>query len=172
MLLGKGPILAPETAQRPLLLAVVVDQQVDLEDGDLRIPTRIQKDYPNDQTPDPATFELDPAGALGTIEAIERYVDDRDGSAAALFPSQKGNRMTPKGVNDVVQRAARRAEIRPYSYEGRRSADVVSSHTLRHGVAWRMLRAEEDNRLYHVRNRLRHSSILTTEREYDHFQRI
>jgi hypothetical protein len=33
-----------------------------------------------------------------------------------------------------------------------------------------MLRAEESNTLYDVRNRLRHASILTTEREYDHFE--
>ncbi|MFC4987299.1 tyrosine-type recombinase/integrase [Saliphagus infecundisoli] len=164
-------VLMYDTGLRRAELSQLDRAMVDLEDGDLRIPTRIQKDYPNDRTPDPATFELDAAGVLGTVDAIEEYLDDRDDSAA-LFPSQKGSRMTPKGINDVVQRAARRAEIRPYSYEGRRSADVVSSHTLRHSVAWRMLRAEEDNRLYHVRNRLRHSSILTTEREYDHFQRI
>jgi integrase len=54
----------------------------------------------------------------------------------------------------------------------RRDADDVTAHTLRHSVAWRMLRVEDDNTLYDVRNRLRHSSILTTEREYDHFETI
>jgi hypothetical protein len=35
-----------------------------------------------------------------------------------------------------------------------------------------MLRAEDRNTLYDVRNRLRHASILTTERNYDHFQTV
>jgi hypothetical protein len=35
-----------------------------------------------------------------------------------------------------------------------------------------MLRIEGGNTLYDVRNRLRHSSILTTEREYDHFETV
>jgi hypothetical protein len=35
-----------------------------------------------------------------------------------------------------------------------------------------MLRAEDGNTLYDVRNRLRHATILTTERKYDHFDRI
>ena len=51
-------------------------------------------------------------------------------------------------------------------------SDDVTAHTLRHSVAWRMLRAEESNTLYDVRNRLRHASILTTERLYDHFVTI
>jgi integrase len=80
--------------------------------------------------------------------------------------------MTGKAINDVVQRCAERAEVRPFSDEGRESAGDVSAHTLRHSVAWRMLRAEEGNTLYDVRNRLRHATILTTEREYDHFQKI
>lgn len=35
-----------------------------------------------------------------------------------------------------------------------------------------MLRAEEENTLYDVGDRLRHATILTTERKYDHFQTI
>jgi len=35
-----------------------------------------------------------------------------------------------------------------------------------------MLRAEDGNTLYDVRNRLRHATILTTERRYDHFETI
>jgi integrase/recombinase XerC/integrase/recombinase XerD len=33
-----------------------------------------------------------------------------------------------------------------------------------------MMNAEEGNTLYDVRNRLRHRSIQTTERVYDHFE--
>jgi Phage integrase family. len=71
-----------------------------------------------------------------------------------------------------VKRAAAAADVRPYSFSGRGEPDDVTAHTLRHSVAWRMLRVEDDNTLYDVRNRLRHSSILTTEREYDHFETI
>ena len=48
----------------------------------------------------------------------------------------------------------------------------MTAHTLRHSVAWRMLRAEEGNTLYDVRNRLRHATIVTTERKYDHFEKV
>jgi integrase len=54
--------------------------------------------------------------------------------------------MTGKVINDMVKRAAERAEVEPYSYGGRRSAADVSVHTLRHSVAWRMLRVEEGTR--------------------------
>lgn len=68
--------------------------------------------------------------------------------------------------------ARRSCWIEPHTDTGRGTADDVSAHTLRHSVAWRMLRAEDGNTLYDVRNRLRHATILTTERKYDHFDRI
>lgn len=86
-------VLMYGTGLRRAGLSQVDRAMVGFEDGDLRIPTQIQKDYPNDRTPDPATFELDPAGALGTVAALDRYLEDRGDSAAALFPSQKGKRM-------------------------------------------------------------------------------
>jgi len=48
----------------------------------------------------------------------------------------------------------------------------VTPHALRHGVAYRMMNEEEDNTLYDVRNRLRHRSIQTTERIYDHLLKV
>ena len=80
--------------------------------------------------------------------------------------------MSGKGLNDVVKRTAARAGIEPYHYGGRGDPDDVTAHTLRHSVAWRMLRSEDGNTLYDVRNRLRHATILTTERRYDHFETI
>lgn len=156
-----------DTGLRRGELAAVDRAMLDLEEEQLRIPASIQKDYPNDNSPKPVTFELDRSGALRTVRTLRNYLDGRD--AGALFPSQKSDRMTPKGINDVVKRAAANAGVRPYQYAGRGSPDDVSAHTLRHSVAWRMLRAENDNTLYDVRNRLRHSTILTTERKYDHF---
>lgn len=159
-----------DTGLRRGELAAVDRAMLDLEAEELRIPPGIQKDYPNDNTPSAATFELDRSGSLRTVRTLRNYLDGRDDGA--LFPSQKSNRMTPKGINDVVKRAANLADVRPYQYAGRGTPTDVSAHTLRHSVAWRMLRAEEGNTLYDVRNRLRHSTILTTERKYDHFQTI
>jgi integrase len=81
-------------------------------------------------------------------------------------------RRATAGLYDVVKRLANRAEVRPFSPAGRGDPDDVTAHTLRHSVAWRMLRAEDGHSLYDVRNRLRHATILTTERRYDHFETI
>jgi len=145
---------------------------LDLEAGELRIPPGIQKDYPNDNTPDPVAFALDPTGDLRTERTLRGYIGGRDDDRPALFPSRKGDRMTGKGINDVVKRLARRADVRPYRSDGRGEAADVTAHTLRHSVAWRMLRDEGDSTIYDVRNRLRHSTVLTTERRYDHFQTV
>lgn len=160
-----------DTGLRRDELSQVDRDMLDLDGGELRIPPGIQKDYPNDNTPDPATFDLDRGGSLRTERALRAYLSVRP-DATALFPSQKGDRMTGKGINDVVKRLADRAGVEPYTYGGRGDPDDVTAHTLRHSVAWRMLRAEDGNSLYDVRNRLRHSTILTTEREYDHFEKI
>jgi integrase len=145
---------------------------LDPAEAQLRIPVNIQKDYPNENTPSAATFALDKSGDLRTVRTLRSYLATRDDASSELFRSQKGGRLTPKSINDAVKRAADRASIRPYRYDGRGDPSDVSAHTLRHSVAWRMLRAEDGNTLYDVRNRLRHATILTTERKYDHFQTI
>lgn len=160
-----------DTGLRRAELSQLNRQMLDLEDELLLIPSRIQKGLPTDQEPRPATFELDRGENLGTIATLEAYLETRD-DVEALFPSQMSPRMSPKGINDVVKRAARDAGICPYAFEKRGEPTDVSAHTLRHSVAWRMLRVEEGNTLYDVRNRLRHRSILTTERSYDHFETI
>jgi integrase len=161
-----------DTGLRRAELAAVDRDMLDLEERELRIPPEIQKDYPNDNSPSRATFELDPSGELATVRTLRAWTNQRDDASDALFPSQKSDRMTGKAINDVVQRLANRAEIEPYQYAGRGTPGNVSAHTLRHSVAWRMLRADDGNTLYDVRNRLRHATILTTERKYDHFDRI
>jgi integrase len=145
---------------------------LDLDEGELRIPSKIQKDYPNENTPSAATFELDQSGELRTVRTLRAYLSSRNDRGLSLFPSRKSGRMTGKGINDAVKRLAERAGVKPYAYDGRGAAADVSAHILRHSVAWRMLRAEDGNTLYDVRNRLRHATILTTERKYDHFERI
>jgi len=162
-----------DTGLRRGELAQVDRAMLDLEQGELRIPGSIQKDYPNDGSPSAATFALDPSGELRTVRTLRAYLSARDDDdRAALFPSRKSDRMSPKGLNDVVKRLAERAGVRPFGYGGRGEASDVSAHTLRHSVAWRMLRSEEGNPLYDVRNRLRHATILTTERQYHHFETI
>lgn len=161
-----------DTGLRRAELSAVDRDMLDLGDELLRIPSHIQKDFPNDNSPRPATFKLDRTGELRTVRTVRSHLNDRSDSSPALFPSRKSDRMTGKGINDVVKRMAARADVRPYMYEGRGEPDDVTAHTLRHSVAWRMLRSEDGNTLYDVRNRLRHASILTTERNYDHFQTI
>lgn len=65
------------------------------------------------------------------------------------------------------------AGARSWKVDGSRGdADDVTPHPLRHSLAYRMLHEEEGNTLYDVRNRLRHRSLQTTERVYDHFRRV
>ena len=161
-----------DTGLRRGELSQVNRDMLDLEAGELRIPAHIQKDYPNDNEPSPVTFELDPSNELRTERTLRSYQSSRDDDSDALLPSRKSNRLTGKALNDVVKRLAEAAEVRPYRSDGRGNADDVTAHTLRHSVAWRMLRVEEGNTIYDVRNRLRHSTVLTTERRYDHFQTV
>ena len=161
-----------DTGLRRNELSQVNRDMVDLQDGTLRIPAEIQKDYPNENSPSPATFELDPEGELATVRTLRGYIDGRDDSSTALFPSQKSDRLTGKAINDVVKRLARSASVRPHVYAGRADPENVTAHTLRHSVAYRLLHVYDDYTLYDVRNRLRHATILTTERKYDHFETI
>lgn len=158
-----------DTGLRRAELHQVNRDMLDLADGMLYIPGQIQKDYPNDNSPTRTTFELDRSGDLRTVRTLRSYLDLRDDDSPALFTSRQSPRLSAKSINDVVQRAARRAEVRPYKNDGRGEPEEVTAHTLRHSVAWRMLRVEEGNTFYDVRNRLRHASIKTTERNYDHF---
>jgi len=72
----------------------------------------------------------------------------------------------------MLHKVAEAADVRPYKLDGSRDAGDVTPHALRHGVAYRMMNEEEDNTLYDVRNRLRHRSIQTTERIYDHLLKV
>lgn len=161
-----------DTGLRRNELSQVNVNMLDLDNEQLRIPAEIQKDYPNDNTPDPETFKLDPEGDLRTIRVLKTWLAMHDRDSPALFPSRKSDRMTGKGINDVVKRCAKRAEVRPHTYAGRGEPEDVSAHTLRHSVAYRMLTEYGGYSLYHVRNRLRHSRLATTEQKYDHFDAI
>ena len=135
----------------------------------LYLPTEIQKDYPNDSSPPPATLDL----ADDVSRLLSSYLTNRWTDSEALFPSRSSDRITTQGVRNMVHKVAAEAEIEPYKIDGSRGdASDVTPHALRHSVAYRMMNAEEGNTLYDVRNRLRHRSIRTTERVYDHINRV
>ena len=149
------------------LVAIDVDH---LRDGNtaLYLPTGIQKDYPTDSSPPPATLEL----ASDVSRLLSSYLTNRWRDSPALFPSRSSERITTQGVRDLVTKVAVEAGVRPYRLDGSRGEPSdVSPHALRHSVAYRMMNAEEGNTLYDVRNRLRHRSITTTEQVYDHILR-
>ena len=148
--------------------------QVDLEllrngNSELYLPTEIQKDYPNDNSPPPVTLEL----SDDTARLLSAYLNTRWKESPALFPSRSSDRISEQGVRNMLHKTAEEAEIRPFKIDGSRgNADDVTPHALRHGVAYRMMNEEDDNTLYDVRNRLRHRSIQTTERIYDHMLKV
>ena len=150
------------------LVSVDVDM---LREGNsaLYVPTEIQKDYPNDNEPAPATLELAP----NVSRLLSSYLNNRWKDSAALFPSRSSERITTPGVRDAISKIAEEANVRPYLVDGTRGEPTdVTPHALRHSVAYRMMNAEEGNTLYDVRNRLRHRSIQTTEQVYDHIIRV
>lgn len=149
--------------------AVALDtSMIDFEDGVLMLPAEIQKDYPNDNSPTYTEIEL----AGDTLRTLRTYLSNRWKDPEALFPSRQADRMTTESVRNVVRDAAVAAEIEPYTLSGKGDATDVTPHTLRHSVAYRMMNREDGNTLYDVRNRLRHRSIQTTERVYDHLDRV
>jgi site-specific recombinase XerD len=104
-----------DTGLRRNELSLVDRAMLDLDEEELRIPAGIQKDYPNENSPSPVTFALDPSEQLRTGRTLRAHLNARTDGGEALFPSQKGSRMTGKGINDVVKRLATRAAIAPYT---------------------------------------------------------
>jgi len=138
----------------------------DLDERELYLPAHKQKDYPDpDHSPPPRYMDVD----REVCRDLRRYLDRRWKDPGALLPSRQSDRMSTESVRNVISRLARDADVRPFLEEGGQGTpSEVSPHTLRHSVAYRMLR-QEDARLVDVRDRLRHSSIQTTEQIYEHF---
>ncbi|GAB3327892.1 hypothetical protein GCM10027355_32500 [Haloplanus salinarum] len=148
--------------------------QVDVEmlregRSELYLPGHVQKDYPNDNSPTAVTMEL----GSDTSRTLNSYLASRWKDTKALFPSRKADRITEQGVRYMLHAVAEAADVQPWKVDGSRGdADDVTPHALRHSVAYRMLHEEEGHTLYDVRNRLRHRSLQTTERVYDHFKKV
>ncbi|WP_436346986.1 tyrosine-type recombinase/integrase [Natronorubrum sp. FCH18a] len=88
-----------------------------------------------------------------------------------LFPSQQSDHMTSETLRNITRALASEAEVAPRRTGGK-PADPEESHphAPRCSLANYIL-ANEKTRLIDVRDRLRHRSITTTERIYEHFQR-
>jgi integrase/recombinase XerC/integrase/recombinase XerD len=137
--------------------------------GELYLPGHIQKDYPNDNSPGPVTMEL----STDVTRLLSSYLNTRWKESPALFPARSSDRITTQGVRNMLHKIADEAGLRPYLVDGSRGdAEDLTPHALRHSVAYRMMNAEDGNSLYDVRNRLRHRSIQTTERVYDHLIKV
>lgn len=141
-------------------------EDYDLEARELYLPAHKQKDYPSaDHSPPPRHLDL----SRDYARDLRRYLNTRWKDTPAVFPSRQSDRMTTEAVRSVIGRLAQVAAVRPrLERGGRGDPSDVTPHTLRHSVAYRMLR-EEEKRLIDVRDRLRHSSIQTTEQIYEHF---
>jgi integrase/recombinase XerC/integrase/recombinase XerD len=142
-------------------------EMIDPDDNALRLPTRIQKDYPTGGSPPPATIDL----TNDDVSAIRDYLRERWKDTESLFPTRSSDRITTRSIEHVIEKLAVEAEIRPYTTDGRGQPEDVTPHTLRHSVAYRMVEREGES-LDAVQRRLRHATILTTQREYSHFDRV
>lgn len=155
-----------------LRVGELVDLNVEmLREGnsELYLPGHVQKDYPNDNSPVPVTMGL----SANVTRLLSSYLNSRWKETPALFPARSSDRISTQGVRNMLHSVAETASIRPYLVDGSRGdAGDVTPHALRHSVAYRMMNAEAGNTLYDVRNRLRHRSIQTTERVYDHLIKV
>ena len=135
----------------------------------LYLPGEAQKDYPTASSPTATAIGL----SADTTRTLSQYLANRWKDTEALFPSRSSDRMTTQAVRNMISTVAEAADVRPFLEDGSRGdPGDVTPHTLRHSVAYRMLRVEENNDMYDVRDRLRHRSIQTTEQVYDHLDRV
>lgn len=143
------------------------------DEDHLLLPAGIQKDYPTEDSPSSARMEIDPYGIFGTKRLLKRYFNSdwwqsQDGDY--VFPSRQSEQMTTESIRNVIERLAVEADVSPRRSDGEPAdPSEMHPHALRHSLASYMLQ-DPDTRLIDVRNRLRHRSIATTERIYEHYQ--
>jgi integrase/recombinase XerC/integrase/recombinase XerD len=161
--------LMADTGVRVGELVSLKTHHLKLDAGEIFLPTEIQKDYPiKGKSPPPVHLDLKD----DTVRTLRAYLNGRWKESSSVFPSRQSDRMTTEQVRNVVRSLAEEARVEPHRVDGGRgNPQDVGPHSLRHSVAYRMLRVEEGNRLIDVRDRLRHSSIQTTEKVYEHFKR-
>jgi integrase len=125
----------------------------------LFMPSKIQKG-----SPPPATVEL----ADATTTQLRRYLRDRWKDTPALLPSRQSDRMSKRSIRRRIKKLAEIADVHPQTVSGERGdpSDVLP-HSLRHSVAYRMIRVEQKS-LDDVQLKLRHAQRLTTDQVYSH----
>ena len=137
---------------------------LNFDEGVLQLPAAAQKG----NAPE-VPLELGKWGA-DSSRILRRYLRDRWKDSNALFPSRESDRMTGRSIARVVRRAAVLADVEPQVVGGGRGEPTdVTPHTLRHSVAYRIIR-REGGRLEDVQLRLRHASLQTTDRVYSHLR--
>lgn len=165
-------VVSADLGTRPGETVQLTRSMFDLDNEEVLLPAEIQKDYPiPNKSPSAATLRLDPHDHFNTTRLLRQYfrkleeVDDE-----YLFPSRQSDHMTTQTVRDIVKDLAAEADVAPRRTDGQPAdPEEAHPHAFRHSVANYMLGA--DSNLWEVRNRLRHQSVLTTERIYEHFQR-
>lgn len=166
-------VLAADLGLRAGELVQLTRQMFDLDAEEVLIPAEIQKDYPAENiSPSAATLRLDPYDHFGTVRLLHMYFSDLEEEGHDyLFPSRQSDHMTTETARNVVEALAVEADVAPRRTDGQPAdPEEAHPHAFRHSLANYML-ADPDTRLVDVRNRLRHRSITTTERVYEHFQR-
>lgn len=163
-----------DTGLRIKELTQLTPSMLRLEDQELFIPSHIQKQPPNKKQAKAVYITLGES-ELNVLDILRNYTNSEwynrheDGY---LFPTRQSPRMKPKSVNKMLRNTAETGNIEPYCTDGTRAEPQgLTSHVFRHSVGNWMLK-DENRRLIDVRNRLRHSSINTTERIYEHFRRV
>jgi len=146
-----------------------------LNSGEVQIPGHVQKDYPNeDISPGSVTMRLDPFDHFGTVRLLQSYFNSewyQDRESDYVFPSRQSDQMATESMRNVVEDLAVHADITVHRSDGEPAdPSELHPHALRHSLSNYML-GDPETRLVDVRNRLRHRSVSTTERVYDHFQR-
>ena len=143
---------------------------LDADPAEIMLPSEIQKG-------DPGVAYLDLAPE--TARQLRRLRSDGYKETEAVFYSRSSDRISPRGVQNLVKKLAREADVRPhavstlegYSVErGRAPPEAVTPHTFRHSIAFRLIR-REGKRLEDVKMRLRHRYLETTDRVYSHLRR-
>lgn len=103
--------------------------QIDVEllrnnSSELYLPTELQKDYPNENSPPPVTLRL----ADDTTRLLSAYLTNRWKETPALFPSRSLERISEQGIQNILHKIAEEAAIRPYKLDGSRGDPSDVTH--------------------------------------------